>query len=964
MDERIRLSSTDSKNSVDKENFLDVEFQHHTKVFPFLSFKDTIDQREQFEKERAESTKYRLILTINPYCSNILFNAVTEIVQNEGTDNPNELNIATADGINPNIVGYNIRGKKNSVTNTDMVRNTEYANGSNPFVYHCGYDIFNNHILRNQTFKLVNPITNNTQPHKNTNNTLDVENNFNTIRDIMRYADGKEVTLVARKKINDVFGVNNSSNSNYARHLYLKDDILDIVDSINANLNEQNGWWGFYNRSSIPSCECKEVGNDEYKWEDMNISKVFNGENASCSFIQMYPDSTLYSFNPKYNKFQNREEHNWDICITYPYENDSKKLLVNGGDGLNALLLVDYYQTVGTSGQSIIMFRSYVKHNLKKGDNIRLFYSKNNDNGESNFLEIEDVLFNITNVGDLENNNQDYYFYINDVEDLLLELGEHDGVIDEDYTFRFVKVVNNRNCKYYYRKFRKLPNFKFKRDELTDDIARNEEDFNLYIHNNCLKKDSNEMLPFTKEQYPLAFSNTIYGDDNTQVTFTDTLDIDKLTDNLGRPLTELFVTIIKRNKGHDLWYESTKTADKLKNIEFSHCFGKVCSGIDVYSDWSDDDGLLEKRLLIGDCTLLYNNSETINKLQDDITIEQNEFYGDVVELDTYNMKETVLSDVYFRFNTEQREHIFESGVGGEELNCGVFKFDEILQDDYDWESFLCQEYDADEFTPDGQKIIGGQRTTYRPEGYYYKAHYSFLVREFGAMRQGSHKEISVYRCKPTQANGLFIEVVTSLRNGLTSGDTVFLCDDENNLSIPLVVNSVLSSVRFLLNPINPMERDKEYYISVYDIVNGLMYSEHTITNEDIVNRYTWLDENEQEHYATDDMINQTVNDYYTPKYILRIKNTDIPFYAYKVGRNLYLWRDLLTVGNQDTLNLKEYPFANGHFYINKEINFFLKRQDPFGNNGLYDEELFPNDIYGNIKERNNYEYKDETNSIC
>ena len=113
MDERIRLSSTDSKNSVDKENFLDVEFQHHTKVFPFLSFKDTIDQREQFEKERAESTKYRLILTINPYCSNILFNAVTEIVQNEGTDNPDDLKIASSTGIKPTITDYNIRGKKN-----------------------------------------------------------------------------------------------------------------------------------------------------------------------------------------------------------------------------------------------------------------------------------------------------------------------------------------------------------------------------------------------------------------------------------------------------------------------------------------------------------------------------------------------------------------------------------------------------------------------------------------------------------------------------------------------------------------------------------------------------------------------------------------------------------------------------------------------------------------------------------
>ena len=49
MDERIRLSSTDSVNSVNKKNIIDVEMEQHTKTFPFPSLKYTIDQREQFE---------------------------------------------------------------------------------------------------------------------------------------------------------------------------------------------------------------------------------------------------------------------------------------------------------------------------------------------------------------------------------------------------------------------------------------------------------------------------------------------------------------------------------------------------------------------------------------------------------------------------------------------------------------------------------------------------------------------------------------------------------------------------------------------------------------------------------------------------------------------------------------------------------------------------------------------------
>ena len=630
------------------------------------------------------------------------------------------------------------------------------------------------------------------------------------------------------------------------------------------------------------------------------------------------------------------------------------------GRVFNALLLAHYEQTIGTSGQDIILFRSYVKHNLKRGDEIKLFYL--NKEEETEFHEIKDHVFKVVNTGNLEEEYTDYYFYINDVNDLMEELGEIGDLNDADYAFRFVKVVNDRDCKYYYRKFRKLPNFKFKRKELTEETIQNEEDFQQYIEENCMK-DEDTMLLFTKEQYPLAFSKTIYGDGNTQVTFTDTLDIDKLTDNLNRPLTELYVTIIKRNKGHDLWYKTNKTEDDLKEIEFSHCFGKVSSGIKVLGEYADDEienGLLNSRRSVHDVTLLTNEIES---LDDDITIDNDEFYGDVVELNRYDMTETVLSDVYFRFNTEQREHIFDET----ELNCGTFVYDEIIEDDYDYNGFNCEEKDMDE--------INNAITTYRPEGYYYKAHYPFLVREFGAMSQDSHEELEVVSCSPRQANGMFIEIVTTLRNHLVSGDVIFLCDDKEKLAIPLFVNDTLSSVRFLMSPMIPS--NDENYKSVFDIAEGLMHSDaKEITENDILNGYNWTDEKGHRHIAQDAILDENrqeitpsdngriVYDYSKPKYILRVKNPNIPTYAYEVGTNIYLWRDLLTVGNKDTVKLQEYPFANGCFYINKNINFYLKRQDPFGHNALYSEDLIPNDIAGNILKQDNYEYKNEEHRVC
>lgn len=955
-DEQIRLNSTDSVNSVNKENFLDVEIKQHTKVFPFGNVIDTIDQRQQFETERENCTTYRLILTVQPYCSNILFNTVTEIVQNEGSDETDETNKLTfvnsnSDGISVyDTGGYSIKGKQTNVTNVDMVRNTEYANGERPFVYHCGWDIFNNHILRNQTFKLVNSYT--TKPtdtfsiKDKDGNEVNKENNvnvFNTIRDFMRDANGDYIKLHRRTDIKTIeLGESN-------KRLYLADDVLSFEDSTNANIYEQNGWFGFNNRSSIVTTEWKE--NDK-EWKDMQTAKVFNNDDSlACGFVEMYPDSSLYSFSPKYNKFQNREEHNWDICITYPYKNDygyeyneetnkidlnkeNRKLIVtktSDNNIINAILLANVKQTKGTSGQDILLFRSFVKHNLKTSDKFKLFYSVDKET----YTEIKDILFEVVNIGNLESEYQDYYFYINNIQDVYDNIGSE---ILDDYSFRFIKVVNNRDCKYYFRKFRKFPNFKFKKRNLTDEDVCNNEKLNEYIQENCMKEE--KMLLFSKEQYPLAFSNTIYGDGNTQIVFTDSIDIDKLTDNLGRPITELYITFIKRNKGHDVWYNTPHSQEQLKKIEFSHCFSEVISGLKMHNEFGDSEELKQARKELADITCITTENDNYDNLLDkDIDIDKtDEFYGDLVELNQVTMTETVLSDVCFRFNTKQREN-------GSIDKCGKYVYDTIITDDYDLGGFVC---DANEL--DVANII-------RKEGYYYKAHYPVKVREFGAMRQGSHKEITVASCKPKQANGMFIEVVSTLRSGVTSGSIVYLYDTENNNKkvAELTVNSVQSSVRFLLNT---MKREDTNYISIFDIVQGLLYSQRNVQKGE-----KWINANGLEEIAEEDM---QVNDYSQPRYIMRLKNIDIPHYAYEVGENsnIFLWRDVLNVGNKDTVELIEYPFANGHFYINKEINFFLKRQDPFGYNGLYSSNLFPNDIFGNVKEENIYEYKDETNVVC
>lgn len=75
-------------------------------------------------------------------------------------------------------------------------------------------------------------------------------------------------------------------------------------------------------------------------------------------------------------------------------------------------------------------------------------------------------------------------------------------------------------------------------------------------------------------------------------------------------------------------------------------------------------------------------------------------------------------------------------------------------------------------------------------------------------------------------------------------------------------------------------------------------------------------------------------------------NDIIPRYAIQYAPLKYVWRDVLPKHMDEVI----YPFVNGNHYINKNIDFFLKRQDPFNQYGL-NYNKFPMDAYGS---RNNF----------
>ena len=98
---------------------------------------------------------------------------------------------------------------------------------------------------------------------------------------------------------------------------------------------------------------------------------------------------------------------------------------------------------------------------------------------------------------------------------------------------------------------------------------------------------------------------------------------------------------------------------------------------------------------------------------------------------------------------------------------------------------------------------------------------------------------------------------------------------------------------------------------------------------------------------------------------LRGKNYDIPDYAYKVGTNTYMWRDVLYPGQKTDSQIPEYTFTNDAFYLTPIIRFYLKRQDPDNSIGLQAKDMyFPNDVFGNIQKQSKYYYEDEPQDLC
>ena len=934
MDSKFFLQSFSSKESVNTSEGLNISLKGKRKLLPTNDYGEILNQYEVYNEERNKCNKIRLTCQVNAVCTNVLYNCITEIVKDEGSSGLSFLNYGIISGesgdSDAQVIDGELYFKENKAsfwsgdTTLQAIRDTQLSNFG--YVYHCGRNIFNNHLIRSKTFKAVCDFGEG-----------EGKEYFNTIYDHMRDSYGDNVKDRVYFPISS--GLASRGSSSMDIHLYEYDDISTYKECIDNRLVETfEGWVGFYNKSKIKTY--KNYGTKEE--EVLNIDKPIAYMNGN-DFVDMYPDRTLYSFVPKYNKFKKRVEKNWNYCLTYPSSSITEGFdeIIETNNGVNALKALYFNEnTIADNGTRQLVIYGIAKHGLSVGDYVNVYKTVSKTEGDKVLKNTELVLENakVTEVVD------EFIFTVSSTVQLSknwIDLStikiiddriELDGIgtfqifngvylkeiiynmpqkekyyviegtnyvnLDKDgNSISYKKVVGGVECDYYVRIFSKIPNFKFASGDTSNE-------YEIY------KNDGEAISEYQKKEYDfeshlsrLAFAKNAYSDNIGEIVFTDDIDISNLRDNLGRPLTSIYLTIVKNNSGYKEWYgfdlnNWTPLSITEDNVEFSHCFGRVTCGIETSEETRFDNEIrsinkihsINKTVPLGFNVDLINgdrdlepNVNKINSTEVYFDLDKH-YYGDLCYYDNFNAIERSIQPILHRFNTAQRESIDSKSKDF----FNTFTYDEIRHDDYDYAEYA--EFSGKEENCNSFK-----------EGYYYNPHYEIKIKSFDKLETVMPDFLTITKIQ------IFgdIATFTSLENHyLSIGDKSILYDVVNNKY-------------YHCNTINGVsDNPKKFSCNLYD------------DNGNIVPLASLF------YYGLNE---RPIDDFK----LFKMDNLEIPTYAniLRDGTCRLVWRNILNNGfNLSDKTIEEYPFTNGAFYINKSVNLFVKRQDPYGSWGLYSSE--------------------------
>ncbi len=444
--------------------------------------------------------------------------------------------------------------------------------------------------VNDNTFLKVNlENTSRLLPYDEINRTINLGDRFDLERKRSSYY--RIIGSINSTATNALFNLNDSQNNDlYTWSVF---NTIDFLDTSYPRDNDLLDKTDLNYSKAIQQLLLEKDG--WFGYFDPDITK-----SAFCNFIDMEPKRQRFSFvndiEPYHGIFNGITfVKNWELTITYPKQMDKTHYLVNGG-----LLIVDIKQVI-VSNRSMMAFGVPCKHNLRVGDTVILTGTTAPYNGE----------WVVSRTGLEDGTMKDTYFVL-DIQ-TQVPIGPNT---------RMIRVSAGFKSEYYFRIFKKI------KTRIADVIETDD-----------------------YETYKLGFSENIYTDPLSQFVFNEDIDVEGLTDNLGRPLSELYLTTIKTSS--------------------NGLFTNVSSGINspyIENLNNSNTSNLGHLINVPIINKIHNGGNlpfpSHTPLEKNITINNNNnvvgndfFYGDVVEYNKNTLKEVVLAEVNHRFNTANRQSI-------------------------------------------------------------------------------------------------------------------------------------------------------------------------------------------------------------------------------------------------------------------------------------------------------------------
>lgn len=326
---------------------------------------------------------------------------------------------------------------------------------------------------------------------------------------------------------------------------------------------------------------------------------------------------------PNHVTFNNKDlsYYNWSVYVSYASSNyDNQNMSFRYKDEniyyTNNFTISDgipyYIKKLKINGKNLILFYCAFKHNLKVGEWV-----------ETNNIIAGKKYFEVHRLGDISYGNEDKVFAIYDY-------GYQDTQFDpfSNGTVKRVININNKSettSKYYVRKHKILTTY--------DDVD--------------ITKMGFENINFEREQIVYRGSLTpnnidrVATKNGTQTvgfSFDKDIDVSNHLDNNGRPITELFLTII--NRGY-MGYFNKPVANKTIRVGWDFNFDD--ESIDTWwslNNGNNTDDIPYDSYQVNGRTFYHNDFLNIG----------DEIKGDICELNEYDQKETILSKMYHKYS--------------------------------------------------------------------------------------------------------------------------------------------------------------------------------------------------------------------------------------------------------------------------------------------------------------------------